>query len=73
MTKYHDLKHEVKRTWKLKEAEIIQVIVGVTGMMKKALTEYLKIILGNITPYDLQVEAVRGSVKRDSALGTRRL
>ena len=32
-------------------------------MMKETLTECLKIILGNITPNELQVEAVRGSVK----------
>ena len=50
MTKYQDLKNEVKRTWKLKKAKIVPVIVGATGMMKKTLTECLKIILGNITP-----------------------
>ena len=33
MTKYEDLKNEVKRTWKLKKAEIVPVIVGATGMM----------------------------------------
>jgi len=41
-------------------------------MIKKTLTEYLKIIPGNITPNGLQVEAVRGSVKiLKRALGTR--
>ena len=39
MTKYQDLKNEVKRTWKLKKAEIIPVIVGATGMIKKTLSE----------------------------------
>ena len=72
MTKYQDMKNEVKRTWKLKKAEIVPVIVGATGMMKKTFTEYLKIIPGNITTNDLQVEAVRGSVKIfERALGTR--
>ena len=48
MTKYQDLKNEIKRTWKLKKAEIVPVI-EVTGMIKKPLTECLKIIPGNIT------------------------
>ena len=42
MTKYHDLKSKVKRMWKLKKAEIVPVIVGAIGMMKKTLTEYLR-------------------------------
>jgi len=39
------------------------VMVGATGMKKKTRTEYLKIILWNITTNELQVEDVRGSVK----------
>ena len=67
MTKYQDRKNEVKRLWKLKKTEIVPVMVGAPGMMKKTLTDYLEII-----PNEVQVEAVRGSVKilkRD--LGTR--
>jgi len=63
MTKYQDLKNEVKTTWKLKKAEMIPVIDGATGMIKKTLPEYLEIIPGNITTHELQVEAVRGSMK----------
>ena len=44
MTKYQDLKNEVNRPSKLKKAEIVPVIVRATGMMKKTLTECLKII-----------------------------
>ena len=56
----------------MKKAEIVPVMVGATGMIKKTLTEYLKIIPGNITPNELQVEALRGSVKiLKRALGTR--
>ena len=72
MTKYQDLKNEINRTWKLKKAEIVPGIAGAVGLIKKTLTECLKIIPGNITPNELQVEALRGSVtilKR--ALGTR--
>ena len=61
--KYQDLKNEVKRMWKLKKAEIVPVIVGATAMMKKTLSEHLKIIPWNITTNELQVENVRGSVK----------
>uniref|UniRef100_A0A8C4QGM7 C2H2-type domain-containing protein n=1 Tax=Eptatretus burgeri TaxID=7764 RepID=A0A8C4QGM7_EPTBU len=63
MTKYQDFKEVVNMTWKLKKAEILPVIVGASGMINKTLTEYLKIIPGNITTNGLQVEAVRGSVK----------
>ena len=72
MTKYQDLKNEVKRTWKLKKTEIVAVIVIATGMIKKTITENLKIILGNITTNELQVEVVGGSVKiLKRAFGTR--
>ena len=71
MTKYQDL-NEVKPTWKLKKAEVVPVIVRATGKIKKTLTEYLKIIPGNIRTNEFQVEAVRGLVKIfKRALGTR--
>ena len=37
MTKYQDLKNEVKRSRKLKNAKVGPVIVGAMGMMKKNL------------------------------------
>ena len=48
MTKYQDLKNEVKRSWKLKNAKVVPVIAGATGMMTNNLTEILKTIPGNI-------------------------
>ena len=73
MTKYQDLKHEVKRSWKLKNAKVVPVMMkNLMGMMKKNLTEILKIIPVNITTNELQLEAVWGSatiLKR--ALGTK--
>ena len=62
MTKYQDLKHEVKRSWKLKNANVVPLIAGSTGMMKKNLAEILKTIPWNITTNELQLEAVRDSV-----------
>ena len=56
----------------MKKAEIVPVIVGASGMIKKTLTECSKIIMGNITTNELQVEAVKGSVKiLKRALGMR--
>ena len=72
MTKYQDLKNEVKRSWKLKNGKVVPVTAGATGMMTKNLTEILQTIPGNITINKLQLEAVQGSVtilKR--ALGTK--
>ena len=71
ITKYLDLKNEMKRSWKLKRSEFVPVIIGAIGIMKKNLREILKTIPGNITTNKLQLEAVWGSVtilKR--ALGT---
>ena len=62
MTKYQDLKHEVKRSWKLKNAKVVPVKAGATGMMTKNLTEILKTIPGNVTTKERQSEAFRGSV-----------
>ena len=49
MNKYQDFKNEVKRSRKQKNAKVVPVIVGATGMMNKNLTEILKTIPGNIT------------------------
>ena len=35
MTKYQDLKNEVKRSWKLKNAKVVPVKGGAMGMMTK--------------------------------------
>ena len=73
MTKHKDLKHEMKRSWKLKNAKVEPVIMkNLMGMMKKNLTVILKTIPGNITTNELQLESILGLVmilKR--ALGTK--
>ena len=48
MTKHQDLKNEVRRSWKLKNAKVVPVIVGAMGMMMKNLTEILNI--GTVPP-----------------------
>ena len=42
MTKYQDLKNEVKRSWKLKNTKVVPVIAGAMGMVTKILPEVLK-------------------------------
>ena len=63
MTKHQDVKNEVRRSWKLKNAKVVPVMVGTTTMMTNHLTEILKTIPGNITTNELQLEAVWGSVR----------
>ena len=43
MTKHQDLKNEVRRSWKLKNAKDVPVIAGPEGMMTKNLTDILNI------------------------------
>ena len=43
MTKHQDIKNEVRISWKLKNAKVVPVIVGPTGMMTKILIEILNI------------------------------
>ena len=72
MTKYQDLKNEMKRSWKLKSIKIVPVIVGAMGMIKKNLTKILQTTSGNVTTNKLRLEAVWGSVMiLRRALGTK--
>ena len=41
MIKFQDLNNEVKRSWKLKNAKVVPVIAGATGMITNNLTEIL--------------------------------
>ena len=68
-TKYQDLQNEVKRTWKLKNANIMAVIVGAMGVVKKNLNEILKTLPVKITTNKLQLETSMTVLKR--TLGTK--
>jgi len=48
VTKYQDLKNDLRDTWNLNTIEIIPVIVGATGVMKTNLKRYLQQIPGNL-------------------------
>ena len=43
MTKHQDLKNEVRRSCKLRNAKVVPVIAGPTGLMTKNLREILNI------------------------------
>ena len=51
ITKYQDLKNDIKQTWSLKEISIIPVVVGATGLVKKTLKTYLNTIPGKPSCY----------------------
>ena len=62
ISKYQDLRSDLKKTWKLKDAEIIPVVIGATGLMKNNLKNYLRSIPGCPTTYEVQLAAIKGTV-----------
>jgi hypothetical protein len=62
VVKYQDLKNDMKDTYRLNDVEVVPVILGATGVIKKNFREYLKVIPGDIGTLELQVEVVRATV-----------
>ena len=62
VTKYQHLKNDLRDTWNLKEAEVIPVVVGATGVMKASLKKYLDMIPGKPTTREVQSAAIRGTI-----------
>ena len=62
VTKYQHLKNDLRDTWNLKEAEVIPVVVGATGVMKTSLKKYLDMIPGKPTTREVQSAAIRGTI-----------
>ena len=62
ITKYQDLKNDLKSTWALKEMEIILVVVGTTGVIKKNLKQYLQTIPSCPSIHEVQIAAIKGTV-----------
>ena len=62
IAKYQELKNDLRRTWRLKEIDIIPVIVGATGLLKKNLKSYLEAIPGSPNTYEVQLAAIKGTV-----------
>ena len=62
ITKYQDLKNDLKSTWALKEIEIIPVVVRATGLIEKSLKQYLQAIPSSPSMYEVQIAAIKGTV-----------
>ena len=61
--KYYHLAQDIKRNWSLDEVEIIPIIVGALGLVKKNLTELCNKIPGAPKVSELQTSALIGTVK----------
>ena len=60
-TKYLPLMEDLKSSWKLHNINIIPIIVGATGLVKKNLKEYCSKIPGEPEVLELQIGALLGS------------
>lgn len=59
--KYTQLATEIKDLWKCKDAEIIPVVLGATGLIKKSLQPNLDRMPTKVKVCELQREAIKGS------------
>ena len=72
ISKYQDLKNDLRDTWELIDIEILPVVVGATGLLKDNFREILKRIPGSPGVEETQLQAIKGTItllKR--ALGTK--
>ena len=70
--KYQDLKNDMQDTYHLRTVDIIPIIIGATGLMKRNLQNYIQRLPSNITSLELQLEVVRESASMlKRALGCR--
>ena len=60
-TKYLPLMEDLKSSWKLHRIDIIPIIVGATGVVKKNLKDFCAKIPGNPAVLELQIAAILGS------------
>ena len=60
MSKYVDLQIECQRMWN-KKVEVIPIIKGATGIVKKGIQSYLQRIPGKHNLYNLQRSAILGT------------
>ena len=60
-SKYKDLEIEITRMWQMK-TEIIPVVMGALGVIKKGSEKVVREILGNINPWEIQKTILLGKV-----------
>ena len=61
LSKYKDLEIEITRMWQMK-TEIIPVVIGALGVIKKGSEKVVREILGNINPWEIQKTILLGKV-----------
>ena len=72
VTKYQDLKNDMKDTYGYEPIDIIPVVIGATGTMKRNLQRYIQLLPCKITSLELQIEVVRETTSMlKRALGCR--
>ena len=72
MLKYQDLKNDMQDTYNLRPVDIVPIVIGATGLMKKNLKNYIQRLPAKVTSLELQIEVVRESVSMlKRALGCR--
>ena len=62
ISKYQDLKNDLRTTWELDDIEILPVVVGATGLIKDNFAEILKKIPGSPNVEETQLQAIKGTV-----------
>ena len=60
-SKYKDLEIEITRMWQMK-TEIIPVVIGALGVIKKGSEKVVREILRNINPWEIQKTILLGKV-----------
>ena len=68
VTKYQPLKNDIGDTYRFKPVDIIPIVIGATGVMKRNLESYINLLPCKVTSLELQIEVVRETVsilKRD--------
>ena len=72
VTKYQDLKNDIKDTYRYEPVDIIPIVIGATGTMKRNLQHYIQLLPCSVTSLELQIEVVRETVSMlKRALGCR--
>ena len=72
VTKYQDLKNDIKDTYRYEPVDIIPIVIGATGTMKRNLQHYIQLLPCKVTSLELQIEVIRETVSMlKRALGCR--
>ena len=72
IVKYQDLKNDIADTYDLQPVDIIPIVIGATGLMKRNLQKYLELVPAKLTSLELQIEVIRETVSLlKRALGCR--